>query len=119
MLTISAHHASASEAGDYFQVLFEERSEEEGAPYLLIQRQFEDEDGDVCYLESHDQKLGGHFRVRSARLGRRRFVISVKQALGAEVALDIDEQTFHEIERVLRIMIPHLEVSEERLCEES
>src|SRR6266478_5103553 len=113
MLTICARHASASEAGDYFQVAFNERSDGEGAPYLLIQRQFEDEDGDVCYVESHDERFVGHFRIRSARLGRRRFVILVNQRLEAEVALDISEQTFHEIKRVLRIMIPQLEVSEE------
>ncbi len=113
MLTMSAHHASASEDGDYFQVAFEEREEEEGSPYLLIQRQFEDEDGDVCYLESHDEKFVGHFRIRSARLGRRRFLIVVNQTLEADVALDINEQTFHEIKRVLRIMIPQMQVSED------
>jgi hypothetical protein len=32
MLTICAHYASASEDGDYFQVAFEERKDEEGAP---------------------------------------------------------------------------------------
>lgn len=113
MLKICAHYASASEDGDYFQVAFEERREEEGSPYLLIQRQFEDEDGDVCYLESHDEKFVGHFRIRSARLGRRRFLIVVNQTLEADVALDINEQTFHEIKRILRVMIPKLQVSEE------
>ena len=112
MLTISAHHASASDDGDYFQVAFEERRDEDGSPYLLIQRQFEDEDGDLCYLESHDEKFAGHFRIRSARLGRRRFLIVVNQTLAADVALDINEQTFHEIERVLRIMIPQMRVIE-------
>jgi hypothetical protein len=113
MLTISAHHASASDDGDYFQVAFEERRDEEGSPYLLIQRQFEDEDGDVCYIESHDEEFVGHFRIRSARLGRRRFVLSVNQALEAEVGFDINEQTFNEIKKILRLMIPELEVSEE------
>lgn len=113
MLTISAHHASASDDGDYLQVAFEERRDEDGSPYLLIQRQFEDEDGDVCYLESHDEKFVGHFRIQFARLGRRRFLIVVNQTLEADVALDINEQTFHEIKRILRIMIPQLEVSDD------
>jgi hypothetical protein len=65
MLTINAHHASASDDGDYLQVAFEERRDEEGSPYLLIQRQFEDEDGDVCYVESHDAEFVGHLDGRA------------------------------------------------------
>ncbi len=113
MLTLAAQHASASEDGDYFQVAFEGREDEEGSPYLLIQRQFEDEDGDVCYIESHDEEFVGHFRIQSARLARRRFLMVTTQALEADVTLDIDERTFREIKRVLRIMIPQLAVSEE------
>lgn len=112
MLTICAHHASASEAGDYFQVLFEEERDAEGLPYLLIQRQFEDDDGDFCYVESHDEELVGHFHIRSARLQRQRLLIAMNSALEADVTFDINERTFQAIKRVLRIMIPHLEVSE-------
>jgi hypothetical protein len=113
MLTIRAHRASASEDGDYFQVAFEDRRDAQGSPYLLIQRQFEDEDGDVCYIESHDEEFVGHFRIRSARLARHRFLMVTNQALDADVTLDIDERTFRAIKRVLRIMIPQLVVSEE------
>jgi len=37
----------------------------------------------------------------------------VNQALEAEVGFDINEQTFNEIKKILRLMIPELEVSEE------
>jgi hypothetical protein len=113
MLTICAHHAWASEAGDYFQVALKERRDDEGSPYLLIQRQFEEEDRDVCYVETHDEEFVGHFRIRSARLGRRRCRMAMNQALEADVTLDVNERTFREIKRVLRIMIPHLQVNEE------
>jgi hypothetical protein len=113
MLTISAHHASASDDGDYFQVTFEDRRDVESSPYLLIQRQFEDEDGGVCYIESHDEEFVGHFRIQSARLARRRFLMVTNQALEADVTLDINDRTFREIKRVLRIMIPHLQVGDE------
>ena len=43
-MKIRLDHASASESGDYFQVLFESEEDGEGE-YLLIQRQFEDRDG--------------------------------------------------------------------------
>jgi hypothetical protein len=34
-------------------------------PYLLLQRQFEDDDGGVCYLETHDtDRFAGHRRLR-------------------------------------------------------
>jgi hypothetical protein len=33
--------------------------------YVLLQRQFEDEDGGVCYVETHDpDRYAGHFRLR-------------------------------------------------------
>lgn len=110
MLTLFAQHASISEEGDYFQVLFEERRDEEGVPYLLIQRQFEDEDDESCYVESQDEELIGHFDVLSASLEPRRFLLSVNQRLVADVALDITEPELYELERILRILIPELEV---------
>lgn len=113
MLTFFAHHASASEAGDYFQVLFEEREDDYGAPYLLIQRQFEDEDDESCYVESHDLELVGHFDVLSARLDRRRLLLSVNQELVADVVFDVTEPEFRELERILRIIIPELEVGQD------
>src|SRR5712671_2893151 len=35
-------------------------------PYLLVQRQFKDDDGGVCYIETLDHDTyTGHFRLRS------------------------------------------------------
>jgi hypothetical protein len=57
--------------GQYFEVLFDR--EDPGAdvdlsaqmkPYLLPQRQFEDYDGGVCYVETHEpDSYAGHFRL--------------------------------------------------------
>jgi len=57
--------------GQYFQVSF--HGEDPGAdldlsasmkPYLLLQRQFEDYDGGVCYIETHEpDSCAGHFRL--------------------------------------------------------
>lgn len=57
---------SSSAAGDYFQLLFEanEDSPDPDSPYLLIQRQFEMPDGGKCYIETHDKKYIGHYRLR-------------------------------------------------------
>ena len=53
-----AAHVTASIDGEYFQILA--RSQDTAAnleiPYLIIQRQLEDPDGGVFYVESHDER---------------------------------------------------------------
>ena len=106
-------HVSASESGDYYQVLFEGEEDGEGA-YLLMQRQFEDPDGGLCYLESHDEDYTGHFKVVRAALGRKRLCLELgrKDAAEVEVTFKTGEQNYHEVARIMRIMIPCLEVVE-------
>lgn len=62
-----ANHVSASIDGDYYQVLFEAKKDtsEFESPYLLIQRQFEDPDGGVCYVETLARTLDGAMRSES------------------------------------------------------
>jgi hypothetical protein len=60
--------SAASSGDEYFQVWFDEieaaeESEECDHAYFPIQRQFEDYDGGLFYLESHETKLCGHFRI--------------------------------------------------------
>ena len=52
--------------GDYYQAMFEaeQDTDDPDSPYLLIQRQFEDPDGNWCYIEMHDEKYCGHFLLR-------------------------------------------------------
>ena len=52
--------------GDYYQAAFEaeQDTDDPSSPYLLIQRQFEDPDDDLCYIETHDEKYRGHFLLR-------------------------------------------------------
>jgi hypothetical protein len=52
--------------GDYYQAAFEAEQDTDDpySPYLLIQRQFEDPDDDLCYIETHDEKYRGHFLLR-------------------------------------------------------
>lgn len=70
-------NASASEAGDYYQLSFDDDDEKEDddaesveGRYFLIQRQFEFPDDDSFYLESDDASFCGHFKVRAATLTR-------------------------------------------------
>ena len=59
----------ASSGGEYFELSFAE-SEDSDRSYFLLQRQFESYDGGFFYLESHETKLCGHFKIRRARSSR-------------------------------------------------
>src|ERR1700746_3422498 len=69
-----AKHVSVGESGgEYFQVSFdnEDPSDDDldlsppDQPYLLVQRQFEDDDGGVCDIEPLDHDIyTGHYRLR-------------------------------------------------------
>jgi hypothetical protein len=72
---LHANHVSVGESGgEYFQVSFDSEAPSDdddfdvsapAHPYLFIQRQFEDDDEDVCYIETHDHDTyTGHFRLR-------------------------------------------------------
>ena len=110
-MKIRLDHVSASESGDYFQVLFESEEDGEGE-YVLIQRQFEDPDGGRCYIEAHDEDYIGHFKVVRASLARNRFFLELrrKQAAVVEVTFNTTDQNYNDVAKVMRIMIPYLEV---------
>ena len=86
---------SVSGEGDYYQAMFEAEQDADDldSPYLLIQRQFEDQDDNWCYIETHDEKYCGHFLLRrvdftpqklSIELDRRRDnLVSVTFAMAA------------------------------------
>ncbi len=119
-MKLHARYMSASEAGDYYQVLFEERDPdvEQDSPegkYLLIQRQFEMPDGGRIYVESHDEDSIGHFKVVTARLNPRclSLTLSRKRSASIEVSFDSSPENYAEVKRVLRVMIPNIELLNE------
>ena len=71
--------------GQYFQVSF--HGEDLGAdldlsapmkPYLLLQRQFEDYDDGVCYIETHEpHSYAGHVRLHLVEFARTRLVFDI------------------------------------------
>jgi hypothetical protein len=73
-LKLHAKNVSIGEAGDeYFQVSFDSEVPSDDDfdlsgpdhPYLIVQRQFEDDDGGVCYIETHDRDTyAGDFRLK-------------------------------------------------------
>ena len=93
-----AKYVSASESGDYYQVAFEntdpasDAADADGAdsPYLLIQRQFEDPDGGRCYVETHDEKYIGNFRLRSIEFSPSRPLLEIARHRNNRVEVFFD-----------------------------
>jgi len=88
-------HVSASEAGDYYQVLFQERypDVEQDSPeekYLLIQRQFEMPDDGRVYVETHDEDSIGHFKVLKAKLNPKCFTLTLSRRGSASIEVEFD-----------------------------
>jgi hypothetical protein len=66
MKSFSLPNVSVASSGDeYFEVSFD-AGDDDDSPYFLMQRQLESPDGGVVYIESHEEALCGHFRVRKA-----------------------------------------------------
>jgi hypothetical protein len=97
----------ASSGGEYFQVSFANKADSDDA-YFLIQRQFETDDSGRLYIESHEQSLCGHFRIRRAELGRDllRLQIQSQSAKTIQIRFQADGAAYQRLKQVLKIMIP-------------
>jgi hypothetical protein len=113
---LHANHVSVGESGDeYFQVSFDSEAAGDndfdlsgsGHPYLLIQRQFEDDDGGVCYIESHDHDTyTGHFRLRLIEFTPTRLAFEIARTdhKYIEVTYDLDAKRFGDVQRIVHIV---------------
>ena len=101
------HVSLASSGGEYFQVSFNDKADSDDA-YFLIQRQFEDDDGGLFYVESHERAFCGHFRIRKAELGKDwlRLQIMSQPAKLVQIRFLADRNAYNRLKRVLRIMMP-------------
>jgi hypothetical protein len=108
-----AKYVSVGESGgEYFAVSFDNEDpsnelSDDQEPYLIVQRQFEDDDGGVCYIETHDHDTySGHFRLRLLRFTPTRFAFEIarKDHKYVEVTYDLDAQRFDEVRRIVHII---------------
>jgi hypothetical protein len=95
-----------------------EESEECDHGYFLIQRQFEDYDGGLFYIESHEPKLCGHFKIIGAELARNTFRLQVacKPPETVQIRFQAVNARYNHLKRILKIMMPAriLSIAEER-----
>lgn len=118
MLKFHANCVSATQSGDYFQVLFEEEYDIEESfdiekEYFLIQRQFEFPDKGECYIENRDESYIGHYRIKYAELEKNRFYLEIQRSEKnkIEIFFHTSDHNYMEIKRVMSIMIPELVVN--------
>jgi hypothetical protein len=107
----------ASSGAEYFEVSFAENEDSDRA-YFLIQRQFESYDGGLFYLESHETRLCGHFKIRRADLGREtlRLQVACDPAEAVQINFQANSARYNQLKRILKIMIPAriLSIEEDR-----
>jgi hypothetical protein len=107
-------YVSASEAGDGFQVLFAKARDSDEA-YVLVQRHFEFPDRGEYYVETEDREFCGHFTIRAARLFRNCFEICFGRGSARKLVVffNATDSVYTEVQRVLQIMIPEIEVTQD------
>ena len=69
--------------------------------------QFEDDDGGVCYIETHDHDTyTGHFRLRLIEFTPTRLAFEIARAdhKYIEVTYDLDAERFGEVQRIVHIV---------------
>ena len=113
---VHANHVSVGESGgEYFQVSFDSEAPsdddfdllEPDHPYLVIQRQFEDDDDGVCYIETHDHDTyAGHFRLKLIEFTATRLAFEIARTdhKYVEVTYDLDPKQFNEVQRIVHIV---------------
>ncbi len=118
MITFKARGVSPSEEGDYFQVLFNERLDDDTV-YFLIQRGFDyddedQEEPDPCYMETHDERLCGHLDIARAELSRRRFYLRLacSDAPAVEILYRISDRKYSELTRIMKTILGEAEFGE-------
>ena len=115
-MRLHANHVSVGESGDeYFQDSFDSEAPRDNGfdlsdpdhPYLIVQRQFEDDDGGVCYIETHDHDTyTGHFRLRLIEFTPKRLAFEIARTdhKYVEVTYDLDVKQFVEVQRIVHVV---------------
>lgn len=118
-MDITVKHVSASGEGDYFGMSFDNddpdddgQDYEPSGPYLIVQRQFEDGDDRICYVETHDEDYCGHFKVRLVTFSDTRFAMELvrRRKKLISVSYDLSKQDFEAVERIVNVIFGDLPI---------
>ena len=78
-----------------------------GSHCLVIQRQFEDDDGGVCYIETHDHDTyTGHFPLQLLEFTPTRLAFKIARTNHnyVEVTYELDAKRLDDLQRIVRII---------------
>lgn len=95
------------------QIIFsdtEPQFDNEDKKYILIQRFFDDdidETENYCYIESHDEKIIGHYEKLEAILKRDNLELKLNKRI-IKICFEIEEKQFTELKSVLKIILHDL-----------
>ena len=114
-MKLHARYVTVSISDDqYFQVSFDNENpaadydpDAPTRPYILLQRQFEDDDGGVCYLETHDpDRYAGHLRLRLVDFTPTCLAFEIERPKDrqVEVTFKLGARRFWEVQRVVNII---------------
>ena len=112
-MKLKCEHVSADEAGEeIFEVLFEVDPDGEDSPYLLISRAYLTEDigyeeeHNSVYVETHDERLIGHYEKIKAELGRNFLTLRLPPPLNETIRVDFttSDRNFMKVKRILKII---------------
>ncbi len=109
IMQFNCKYVSASEAGDYFQVLFEKERDVD-KEYFLIQRRFEFSDRGKCYIEPQGEDYIGHYKITKSTISPERSYVKIQRWQDSDITINFNTSTknYNEIKRVLKIMIPNI-----------
>lgn len=110
-MNLDCQYVSASEAGgEIFQILMEVERDQEDGPYLLLQRAFfEEDEGDdaPCYVETHDERLIGHYADIAVKLSRHHLTVKLPPPINEiiEASFSATDEEFQEISDILKVIV--------------
>lgn len=109
-IEFSASYVSASEAGDFVQILFAE-SDNDDADYLLLQTQFEfDQDYDFKF-ETKNGDWMANVSDSAATLSRDRLTIQGSEgdaSMRLAIRFVASDETFIELRKIVKMMVQEL-----------
>jgi hypothetical protein len=115
MKSFHAARVWASEDGDYMAVQCDELAVgDDRGRYFHLQRSFEDDDDEPCYIEEDELEMVGHFDVDtvSAELQRDRLRIKTSNPEHEIlVTFEVNDRVLRRFARVLREIIPGVRIA--------
>ena len=77
----------------------------------MIQRQFEDPDDHLCYIETHDQNYCGHFLLRRVDFTPQKLSVEIDRPMDnfVSVTFAMVETEFAEVSQVVKIISGEIE----------